>query len=101
MTATPVIAPSSVRYVKLGEGGGWEKECIANSVLRFGFESGDPETIAQCEAGDWEALAKSWRAAGKSPSTATRFTNDAQVLGSRSGRSLDHLRRGAALLGLP
>jgi hypothetical protein len=65
-----------VRYVKLGEGGGWEGESISNGVLRFGFASGHPETLAYCEAGDWEGLAASWRAEGKAPSTATRFTNE-------------------------
>lgn len=70
------INPRSVRYIKLGEGGAWEDESITRDVLRFGFESGDPETMRQCEAGDWDALAASWRAAGKSASTATRFTNE-------------------------
>lgn len=70
------IRPQSVRYIKLGEGGAWESDCIAKGVLRFGYESGDPETIAQCSAQDWNALAASWRASGKSSSTATRFTNE-------------------------
>jgi hypothetical protein len=32
------IRPTKVRYIKLGEGGEWEKECIeGNGTLRIGF----------------------------------------------------------------
>lgn len=34
------ISPKAVRYIKLGEGGKWEKECIAKHILRFGFDTG-------------------------------------------------------------
>lgn len=87
-TNRPLIAPSSVRYIKLGEGGGWEGECISNGVLRFGFTSGHPETLAYCEAGDWDGLAASWRAEGKSPSTATRFTNETRKFWEAGPRDL-------------
>ncbi|WP_152180827.1 hypothetical protein [Xanthomonas sp. LMG 12459] len=69
------IAPRSVRYIKLGEGGSWEKDCIARGLLRFGFQSGHPETLAWAHEGRWEDLKASWRE-GRSAGTATRFTNE-------------------------
>ncbi len=71
----PKIAPRSVRYVKLGEGGSWEKDCIARGLLRFGFESGNQETLAWAQKKQWEDLRASWRKE-RSAGTATRFTNE-------------------------
>jgi len=36
------IDPKQVRYIKLGGGGGWEKECVDTGIIRFGFGTGDP-----------------------------------------------------------
>lgn len=69
------IAPKSVRYIKLGEGGTWEKECIEQGLLQFGTDSGNPETLQWAAEGRWTELAASWRAV-KSQGTATRFTNE-------------------------
>ena len=77
MQKLPVIAPASVRYIKLGEGGRWEGESIRDGILRFGFGSGDPISLEMCRARRWEDVATSWRDDGeKSASTATRFTNE-------------------------
>ncbi|WP_115559209.1 hypothetical protein [Xanthomonas dyei] len=69
------IAPKSVRYIKLGEGGAWERDCIEQGLLQFGTDSGNPETLQWAAEGRWSALAASWRAV-KSQGTATRFTNE-------------------------
>ena len=45
MESWPRIHPKSVRYIKLGEGGTWEKECIERGVLRFGTENGSPDIL--------------------------------------------------------
>lgn len=71
----PRIAPKSVRYIKLGEGGAWEKDCIEQGLLQFGTDSGNPETLQWAAEGRWSELAASWRAV-KSQGTATRFTNE-------------------------
>jgi hypothetical protein len=71
----PRIAPKSVRYIKLGEGGAWEKECIEQGLLQFGADSGDPETLQWAAEARWSQLAASWRVV-KSQGTATRFTNE-------------------------
>lgn len=77
MQGQPLIAPASVRYIKLGKGGKWEEECIRDGILRFGFESGDPESIELCRARRWDEVAASWsRDGGKDSGTATRFTNE-------------------------
>lgn len=75
MEEWPRIAPKSVRYIKLGEGGAWEKECIDQGLLQFGTDSGNPETLQWAAEGRWSELAASWRAV-KSQGTATRFTNE-------------------------
>ena len=46
------LAPSTVRYIKLGPGGAWAKACLADGVIRFGSPD---EPHAECLAGDWDA----------------------------------------------
>ena len=78
MDAFPRVQPRTVRYIKLGEGGAWEKDCVEQGLLRFGFESGHPVTLAWAQEGRWDDLNASWRAA-KSAGTATRFTNETRL----------------------
>lgn len=78
MNPLPKIKPQSVRYIKLGEGGAWERECVEQGTLRFGFESGETETFAWAQARQWDDLAAAWRAS-KSAGTATRFTNETRL----------------------
>lgn len=79
MEAIPKIRPKTVRYIKLGEGGRWERESIETGILRFGFETGHPDSIAVCEAGRWNDLAVSWRAEGRAQGTATRYANEVRL----------------------
>jgi hypothetical protein len=37
------IRPTRVRYIKLGEGGSWEKECLDKGIIRYGFGSAKGE----------------------------------------------------------
>jgi hypothetical protein len=74
----PRIAPRTVRYIKLGEGGAWENDCIDRSLLRFGYESGHPDTLTWAHEGRWEDLKASWREE-RSAGTATRFTNETRL----------------------
>lgn len=46
------LAPSTVRYIKLGPGGGWAKACLTDGMIRFGSPD---EPHAECLAGDWDA----------------------------------------------
>jgi len=82
------IGPSRVRYIKLGEGGHWEAECLENGVIRLGFGTAAPECYQLCVAGDWAALTETWLSAGKDQGTATRFTNETRLFFQDDGTTL-------------
>jgi hypothetical protein len=68
------INPTAVRYIKLGERGHWEKECLDQGIIRIGFGSAERERFELCQSGRWDAVTKSFLAEGKDKGTATRFT---------------------------
>jgi hypothetical protein len=70
-----LIAPTEVRFIKLGKGGMWERDCIEGPVpkIRFGFDN--PHHQA-CSKGDWDRLDAYWRE--KNPSEATKIINQTQ-----------------------
>lgn len=80
--------PKSVRYIKLGEGGKWERDCLDRNIIRFGFGSARPERFAICKAGDWKKLNASFIAEGKNPGTATRFVNETRLFFEDDGSTL-------------
>lgn len=83
------IAPKKVRFVKLGLGGTWEKECKERGILRFGFESADPEALQLCREGRWDEIARGWRDDGEfEPGTATNFTNQMREFFDDKGETL-------------
>jgi hypothetical protein len=46
-----------IRFIKLGEKGEWEKECIENNTIRLGYHSTPHK---DCVRGDWDAVWKHW-----------------------------------------
>lgn len=68
-----------VRYIKLGEGGKWEKDCIKNNIIRFGFGTYKEERFKLCMARRWNELAKQFIADGRNQSTANRFTKETRL----------------------
>lgn len=46
-----------IRFIKLGNKGAWEKECIENGTIRLGYDS-TPHKL--CLARDWIAVKKHW-----------------------------------------
>jgi len=60
-----IATPSAVRYIKLGKGGAWARDAIAEGIVPFGFReiAHDP-----CRDGDWPEAARQLAAAGRSPS---------------------------------
>jgi hypothetical protein len=82
------ISPTQVRYIKLGEGGSWEAECLEKGIVRFGFGTASADRFALCRDRRWEELTNSFISAGRSRGTATRFTNETRLFfeddGSRS-----------------
>ena len=49
--------PSKGLYIKLGESGRWEKECLEHGILRFGYRQTPFEAAA---SGDWEKVRTVW-----------------------------------------
>lgn len=63
------FAPSQVRYIKLGTGGGWFAEAVKEGRIPFGYVMVDH---ASCIAGDWNAVRKSLREYGRSDAIASQ-----------------------------
>ena len=82
------LEAKNVRYIKLGEGGSWEKECRAKNIVRFGFDSARGERYAMARAGQWKDLTDSFLKQGKSKGTATRFTNETRLFFEDPGNTL-------------
>jgi hypothetical protein len=68
-----------VRYIKLGEKGLWERECLEKGFIRFGFGSAKVERFTLCLSGRWDELTESFIQEGKDKGTATRFTNETRL----------------------
>jgi hypothetical protein len=82
------IQPADVRYIKLGEGGSWERECLDQSIIRFGFGSANKDRFPLCRAGKWDELTKSFIKERKTKGTATRFTNETRLFFEDDGSTL-------------
>ncbi len=51
------VRPKKIRFIKLGEGGEWEAECLANGTLRLGYTS--PHHAASLR-GEWDVVHDFW-----------------------------------------
>lgn len=85
---TSTIKPTSVRYIKLGEAGRWERECLERGIIRLGFGTADPDRFDLCKREDWSKLAQAWERDGKTKSVATRFTNETREFFGDNGSTL-------------
>lgn len=85
---TVTVSPRRVRYIKLGEKGRWEKECIEKGIIRFGFDSATEDRYPLCLKGRWEELKESFVAAGRDQGTATRFTKETRLFFEDDGSTL-------------
>jgi hypothetical protein len=83
-----IARPTAVRYIKLGEGGGWERECIERGIIRYGFGTEDSERFQLCREAKWPELTASFVASGKAKGVATRFTNESRLFFEDSGSTL-------------
>jgi hypothetical protein len=72
MTRTP-IAPSNIRFIKLGEQGRWERSCIEEGTVRFGYES---QYHAESLARDWEPVRQFWLSVRTGPRKEATVKND-------------------------
>lgn len=87
-TIAPAIRPARVRYIKLGERGKWEKECLEKGIIRFGFGSANAERFPLCLQRKWDELTQSFIVQGKNRGTATRFTNETRLFFEDDGSTL-------------
>jgi hypothetical protein len=71
---TKAVTTKEARYIKLGTGNRFAKECIEQGVIRLGFD-GVPHEL--CMAGDWSGAHQALRKLGKSQGAAT---NQAQQI---------------------
>ena len=73
------ITTNDVRFIKLGEKGRWEKECIEGPepCIRLGFDTGHH---AESLAGNWQVLIDHWRhVEHKTPGKTTEFLNQVRA----------------------
>jgi hypothetical protein len=77
--AVTAIYPKLVRYIKLGDAGRWERECIDNGIIRFGFGTNEDAKFDVCVQRDWNELTNMFIAEGRNQGTATRFTNETRI----------------------
>src|SRR6267142_6088985 len=54
---TPLEANVDVRFIKLGDGGAWEKSCIEDNTLRLGYESPFHDDALR---GHWNTVKEFW-----------------------------------------
>jgi Restriction endonuclease len=66
------IKASEALYIKLGDGGKWERQCIRDGIIRFGY---DDTPFEAAILGDRETVFKHWLAKRHDQGAATRDTN--------------------------
>ena len=72
MPNSPIIA-NEIRFIKLGQAGCWEAECIENGTLRLGFESRLHEASLNR---DWDVVFDFWKSARTSERAAATAKDD-------------------------
>jgi hypothetical protein len=75
MPREPIQSPISL-YIKLGESGSWEAECIKEGTLRLGYQEIPHEL---CIAGRWPEAEKYALAFSKDQGAATRHVNQVRL----------------------
>ncbi len=63
------IQPLNALYIKLGQSGKWEKECLEKGIIRFGYKETPFEAAV---AGDWDTVWEFWNNDSNNAGTATR-----------------------------
>jgi hypothetical protein len=84
----PVPSDTKVRYIKLGRGGGWEKECIGKGIARWGFAVARDDRFPLCIGGQWPELKTSFEQEGADKRTASSNANQTKIFFEDKGLSL-------------
>ena len=77
-----------IRYIKLGEGGKWAKDCFENNIIRLGYNSGSDEIYLNGINRKWEKIREYWLAEGKTQNTASSFSNQTREFFYDNGNTL-------------
>jgi hypothetical protein len=85
---SPLPTTTPVRYVKLGEKGRWENECLEKGIMRFGFGSCSQQRLPLCRAGKWDDLQKSYIEESRAKGTAKRSANETRTFFEDDGSIL-------------
>jgi len=87
MTEFP-IPQCKVQYIKLGNGGKWEQLCLREGIIRFDYESADPESMQLCREGRWGELTAQWQAARGNKAVGTRDVKETRIYWEDNGDTL-------------
>ena len=81
------ITASRVQFIKLGEKGKWEKDCIEglSPCIRLGFRSKQHQESLE---GKWDAIWQFWHTFGKTEGKATEFTNQVKAFYTATEKTL-------------
>ena len=77
-----------IRYIKLGEGNKWAKECFEKGIIKFGYESGCDEILQTSNKKNWAKVREYWIAKGKSKGTASDIERQTREFFSDAGDTL-------------
>ncbi|MYM90295.1 hypothetical protein GTP91_24375 [Rugamonas sp. FT82W] len=76
MTISPISA-TEIRFIKLGQAGCWEAECIQSGTLQLGFESPYHEASL---AGNWDVVFDFWKSQRTSERAAATAKDDVRQI---------------------
>lgn len=82
------VRAEKVRYIKLGAGGEWERECFDTGTRRIGFDIGVPQVLDLCRTANWTGVAEYCRRRVESSGTATRYANEVRKFVEDDGSTL-------------
>jgi hypothetical protein len=78
------IKATQALFIKLGEGGQWDKECFEESILHFGYRETDHK---DCMSKQWEKVRRSFRDA-TNPGAVTRHIKQIEYFYAQSETTL-------------
>jgi hypothetical protein len=73
-TAAP-LSPTATRYIKLGAGARWLRDCSRDGIIRFGFQTQAARRFEICTQRNWTDLMEDLLAEGRPQGAATNIVN--------------------------
>lgn len=80
------ITAARVRFIKLGEGGCWEKECLRDGIVRLGYDT--QHHFALCDEGRWDEVKDIYAAQNPKKGVATGTVNQVRWFCEEDGTTL-------------